>query len=86
MSGGYGVTILRRAQKSLAALPSPGFERVRDALRSLAIDPRPSGCKRLVGRDGWRVRVGRYRIVYEIDDGGRKVTVLDVGDRRDVYR
>lgn len=81
----YEVLILRRAQKELANLPKLDYERVRDAVAALAEDPRPSGCKKLVGREGWRVRVGDYRIIYEVDDVKMKATVLNVGHRRDVY-
>ncbi len=82
----YTVTILRRAAKALAKLPPRDFERVRDAIRVLGDVPRPAGSKKLVGRDGWRVRIGAYRVIYEIRDGDLVVLVLDVGDRKDVYR
>ena len=82
----YTVQILRRAQRAMAALPPPDFERVRDAVFALADDPRPSGCAKLTAREAWRIRVGQYRVIYEIDDPNRIVTVLDVGHRREVYR
>lgn len=81
----YAVTILRRAAKALGTLPARDFERVRDAIRELGETPRPVGCKKLVGRDGWRIRVGRYRVVYEVQDRALVVLVLDVGDRKDIY-
>lgn len=68
----YEVLIRRRATKQLAQLP------LRDS-------PRPQGCLKLTGRAGWRIRVGDYRVIYEVDDPNRTVTVLDVGNRRDVY-
>lgn len=82
----YKVAILRRAQKELGGLPGEAFGRVRDAIRGLAQEPRPPGCLKLAGRDGWRIRIGNYRVVYEIDDSDQKVSVLHVGHRRDVYR
>ena len=82
----YRVTILRRAQKELGALAGEAYNRVRDAIGALAEDPRPSGCLKLRGRDGWRIRISDYRVVYEIDDNGQMVTVLHIGHRRDVYR
>jgi len=82
----YTVLILRGAQKELAQLSTESYGRVRDAIRELAINPRPPGCLKLTGREGWRIRVGDYRVVYEIDDKERTVTVLHVGHRRDVYR
>jgi len=81
----YELLILRRAQKELADLPKADYERVRDAVAALAEDPRPSGCKKLVGREGWRIRSGDYRAIYETDDAQKKVTVLHIGHRRDVY-
>jgi len=81
----YDVLILRRAQKELAALPKADYERVRDAVGELAENPRPTGCKKLVGREGWRIRSGDYRVIYEIDDAQSKITVLHIGHRRDVY-
>ena len=80
------VTILRRAQKELGALGGEAYGRVRDAIGGLTEDPRPSGCLKLTGRDGWRIRIGNYRVVYEIDDNAQIVTVLHIGHRRDVYR
>lgn len=82
----YALSILRRAQKELADLPRDHFERVCDAVRGLAKTPRPPGCAKLVGRPGWRLRVGDYRVIYEIDDNTRTILILHVGHRRDVYR
>ncbi len=79
------VSILRRAQKELGQLSSLSFERVCDAIRSLGGIPRPPGCRKLVSRDGWRIRVGDYRVIYQIDDSARTVLVLHVGHRRDIY-
>ena len=82
----YSIRILRRAQKALARLPKRDYERVRDAIRALAENPRPSGARKLRDREGWRIRVGVYRVIYEIDDADRVVTVLDIGHRGDIYR
>lgn len=82
----YSLLIRRRAQKELADLPPPSFERIRDAVRELSETPRPAGCVKLTAREGWRIRVGDYRVIYEIDDKQQSVTVLHVGHRRDVYR
>ncbi len=82
----YAVSILRRAQKELEDLPQDVYTRVRNAIRELSVNPRPHGCTKLAGRDGWRIRAGNYRIIYEIDDKSLTVTVLHLGHRRDVYR
>jgi len=81
----YEVLILRRAQKELANLPKADYERVRDSVAALGENPRPAGCKKLVAREGWRIRSGDYRVIYEIDDAQQKVIVLHIGHRRDVY-
>jgi mRNA interferase RelE/StbE len=67
-------------------LPDDARERVTRAIDGLAEEPHPPGRRKLQGREGWRIRVGDYRVVYEIDDDLRMVTVLQAGHRRDVYR
>jgi mRNA interferase RelE/StbE len=81
----YSLLILRRAQKELASLDKNEYTRVRDAISSLAENPRPAGCKKLVGREGWRIRVGNYRVIFEINDAKREVIVFHIGHRRDIY-
>jgi mRNA interferase RelE/StbE len=83
----YRVEIARRALKALAALPRGEQQRVRAAIDLLADNPRPPGCTKLTGEDdAYRVRVGVYRIVYEVLDDSLLVHVVRVGHRRDVYR
>jgi mRNA interferase RelE/StbE len=74
--------------KQLQQLPRSVFPPVVDQILALAEEPRPAGCKKLVGGGGndWRVRVGEYRIVYEIDDKAQILVVMRVAHRRDVYR
>lgn len=81
----YNVYILRRAQKELAQLPYEVYKRVRNAIFDLAQNSRPVGCLKLTGREGWRIRIGRYRVIYEIDDEKQIVTVFHIGHRRNVY-
>ena len=57
-----------------------------DRIGRLAEEPRPSGCVKIAGGEHYRVRQGRYRIVYEVRDAELVVLVVRVGDRRDVYR
>ncbi|MBI3617484.1 MAG: type II toxin-antitoxin system RelE/ParE family toxin [Candidatus Omnitrophica bacterium] len=82
----YGVFILRGAQKELAKLSSSDYQRVCQDIEKLSSNPRPYGSKKLVARPGWRIRVGRRRVIYEINERDRKVVVLHVGLRKDVYR
>ena len=82
----HSLQILRHAQKELAQLPTNAYEQTHDAIRDLSYDPRPRNWRQLTGREGWRIRVGHYRVIYEIDDRRQVVAVAHVGHRRDVYR
>ncbi len=82
----YQVLIIRRAQKELSDLRGDDYDRVVAAIAKLAANPRPNGSKKLVGRDGWRIRIGDTRVIYEIGDAKRTVTILSLGNRRDIYR
>lgn len=73
--------------KQLQKLPRDAFEAALKAIIGLSKEPRPTGAKKLVGsRDDWRVRIGQYRIVYEIDDDAQMVTIYTVAKRSDAYR
>ncbi|MBA3433177.1 MAG: type II toxin-antitoxin system RelE/ParE family toxin [Actinobacteria bacterium] len=76
----------REAAHAYRRLQGPLRERIRVAIDELALDPRPPGAARLVGRDDYRVRVGDYRIVYAVDDAARIVIVARIAHRREVYR
>lgn len=82
----YAISIQRRAQKELLNLPPGTYEQARDAIRALAHNPRPIGCQKLTARSGWRIRVGEFRVIYEIDDKKQSILVLHIGHRRDIYR
>ena len=82
----YSVELTSAAAKQVRKLDAPARARVLRALAGLADEPRPSGVKKLVGTDNaWRIRVGDYRVIYEIDDGIVVVVVFRVAHRRDVY-
>jgi len=82
----YALRILPRAEKELSALDSKPYESVKNRIYNLRDEPRPPGCRKLADHPGWRIRVGNYRVVYEIDDTAKTVTVLRVGDRKEIYR
>ena len=82
----YSLNIRRRAMKDIARLPTSYPRRVSNRIEQLAENPRPPGSIKLTDRPGHRVRVGVYRILYEINDAKRVVTVLRVQHRRDAYR
>jgi len=86
MAKPYRLRMLRTADKSLLRAPVVLQRRIRDAIGALADDPRRPGVVKLKGRDGYRLRVGIYRVLFAIDDGARTVTIAAIGPRRDIYR
>jgi len=83
----YAVEARPRARKALRQLDPAARKDILAAMRALGTDPRPAGVKPLKGYRPWlRVRVGDYRIIYDVNDTIRMVTVAVVGHRREVYR
>jgi mRNA interferase RelE/StbE len=83
----YRVFLERAAEKRSSQPPHTLHNRTIVAIQALAKNPRPSGCRKLTGADNdWRIRVGEYRIVYEIDDAADIVRVNRVRHRREVSR
>jgi mRNA interferase RelE/StbE len=83
----YRVVILPSARRDMRRLDRDVLRRMTTAIRALEEDPRPSGCKKIQGQaDTWRIRVGNYRVVYEIVDEQLLVSVVHARHRRDVYR
>ncbi len=82
----YRISIERRAAKEIESLPNDALQRIINAIGSLKSTPRPHGVKKLVGEEGWRVRVGDYRILFTIDDFQKLVTIYRVRHRREAYR
>ena len=83
----YSISYVPSAAKALRKLDKPTARRLLDAIGALALDPRPSGCIQLKGGDGeLRIRVGDFRIVYDVQDDELVVLVLRIGHRREVYR
>lgn len=85
--GKYRVLIKPSAKKELEAIPTKkDRRRLVRRITDLSKEPRPPGCQKLSGYDRYRVRHGRYRIIYEIRDNELVVIVIKVGHRREVYR
>jgi mRNA interferase RelE/StbE len=83
---GYQVALTASAEKELHSLPTKMIARMMPRLESLAVTPRPPGCKKLRGGDReWRLRVGDYRIVYVINDDAKTIDVTRIAHRREVY-
>lgn len=83
----YKVIIERRPQKALGKLPNQIQRRIRKALFALAEEPRPRGARQLKGdEDAYRIRVGDYRVIYEIRDKVLVVLVIRIAHRSKAYK
>ena len=82
----YAIDTKPSARRELENLSDSLIARLVPKIEGLAANPRPSGCRKLRGyKDLWRIRVGRYRVVYIIDDDRKVVSVTRIAHRRDVY-
>lgn len=83
----YQISITEAARRGMKRIPRDALKRIGSAIDDLADDPRPVGSTKLAGVENtWRIRVGDYRILYEVHDGRLIVLVIRIGHRRDVYR
>jgi mRNA interferase RelE/StbE len=82
----YDVNITSSAERDLKRLDRGMKNRITPALLALANDPRPPGCLKVKTSEGrWRIRVGDWRIGYEIDDAAQTITIVTIGHRREFY-
>jgi mRNA interferase RelE/StbE len=85
-SASYTVIVSRSAQKEIRSLDQAIRARILPSLRALAGDPRPSGCRKLIGaQNRWRIRVGDYRIIYNVNDVDHAVEIIAVRHRSKAY-
>lgn len=83
----YEVLLERTVERDLKKLSAVEYHRIIPAIQALADNPRPVGSRKISGsQHDWRIRVGDYRVVYEIDDKAKHVNVMRARHRRDVYR
>ena len=82
----YSINITRRAQKELSKLPLNIQEKVITNIKKLSKDPFPNLCKKLSGRDAWRIRVGSYRVIYEVYKEELSIIIILIGHRKDIYK
>ncbi|MEI8086081.1 MAG: type II toxin-antitoxin system RelE/ParE family toxin [Paludibacter sp.] len=81
----YIVVLSKKAQKQLDKLSDHIAEPILNAITDLENNPRPAGFKKLKGRDGCRIRVGNYRIIYDIFDSELIIDIIALGHRKDIY-
>jgi mRNA interferase RelE/StbE len=82
----YKIFSKRSVEKDLAEIPRIDLQRILQQIESLGENPRPRGCEKLSGQEKYRIRQGRYRIVYSIQDNELTVWIVKVAHRKEVYR
>ncbi len=83
----YEVLIERTAEHDLKSLPTNIFDRIVPRIKALADNPRLAGCHKLAGsKNDWRIRIGDYRVLSEIDDARKRVRIFRIRHRREVHR
>jgi len=83
----YQLSYSKTVQKRLMRLPKSLAHRIVSKLEAMAVDPYThSGVKKLVGREGYRLRVGDWRVIFEINDGQLLILAMELDTRGDVYK
>ena len=82
----YSIYFKESVEKELRAIPKKNLRKILHRIQTLAKEPRPHGYEKLTGQERYRVRQGRYRIVYSIQDNKLTVWVVRVGHRKEIYR
>lgn len=82
----YKVYLRESVEKDFRTIPKKDVRKILHRIELLATEPRPSGCEKLTGQERYRVRHGRYRVVYSIQDNEETVWIVKVGHRKDIYR
>ena len=81
----YVLNFSKQAFKELAKINNPSYSSNKKAIIGLTENPRPQGYKKLKGRDGYRIRTGNYRIIYDIFDNELIINIITLGHRKDIY-
>ena len=81
----YTIVLSKKAQRQLDKLSNKVADPIINAIACLATNPRPIGCKKLIDRSGYRIRIGDYRIIYDIFDKELVVDIITLGHRKDIY-
>ncbi|HNT88027.1 MAG TPA: type II toxin-antitoxin system RelE/ParE family toxin [Candidatus Hydrogenedentes bacterium] len=83
----YSIVFARSAARELEALHGTLATRILAKIEALALTPQPTACRKLVGTpDLWRIRVGDYRVIYEINDNRQLIDIIAIRHRKDAYR
>ena len=89
MESSYKVFIIKNALKELELIynsDKTGYNLIKKKVKALSLNPWTRGVKKLKGREGYRIKAGKYRIIYEVNKDIKEVLILHVGLRKDIYR
>ena len=81
----YELRFKKKAIKALTKINNPYYTSIIEAIDNLTENPKPFGYKKLTGRDGYRIRVGTYRIIYDIFENQLIIEIVNIGSRGNVY-
>ena len=81
----YKIEITSSAKKEVKRLDLQVIPRIIEKLKILTINPFPAGCKKLIARNGYRIRVGDYRIIYDVLEKEKVIKIYRIGHRKDIY-
>jgi mRNA interferase RelE/StbE len=82
----YKIFFKKSVEKDFKVIPKKDLKKILERIEALAEDPRPPGCEKLTGQQRYRLRQGRYRILYSVQDDELTVWIVKVGHRKDIYR
>ncbi|MBK7340352.1 MAG: type II toxin-antitoxin system RelE/ParE family toxin [Saprospiraceae bacterium] len=81
----YSLEFSKQALKELEKINEPFYSNIKEAISKLTENPRPNGYKKLSGRDAYRIRIGDYRVIYDIFDTKLIIEIVTLGHRKDIY-
>ena len=82
--GGYSIFFRKSVEKDFSGIPKTDIERILNRIKDLGNDPRPPGCEKLTRQERYRLRQGRYRIVYSIQDDKLTIWIVTIGHRKGI--
>lgn len=82
----HHLKIIPRCEKDLDSITGRDFDALKKEILSLPVNSRPFGCQKLTNEDGYRIRMGNFRILYRIDDNAKEVIIYKIKHRREAYR
>lgn len=81
----YSLNFSKQALKELEKINEPFYSNIKEAISNLTENPRPNGYMKLKGTDGYRIRIGNYRVIYDIFDTELIIEIITLGHRKDIY-